>query len=266
MVIVLASLAGLLVGSFLNVCIYRLPRGLSVVRPRSFCPNCNEPIRWYDNIPLLSFLWLRGRCRHCRRTIGWRYPAVELLSGILWASSIAAFGLGFAFLRTILFGSILLCLLFTDWEYRLLPDSLTLGGMIMGLILAVADPLKPGLVQLLLGLDSTRLGALADAAIAALVGSSMLLLLGVAYRLLRGREGLGLGDVKMVAMIGAFCGLERSIQILALGSVLGTIIGGAYMWIQKKDPQRYYLPFGSFLAAGGLVFLFWEIFIALRHG
>lgn len=258
--IFLAILVGLIIGSFLNVCIYRLPRGLSVVSPRSLCPSCTNPIPWYDNIPVISYLVLRGRCRHCSASISWRYPVVELLTAGLFAIAISNVGLTVELLRPLVFGSLLICLLFTDLECRLLPDSLTLGGTLAGFVLAIADPLPAGILAWILRLEGqVRLASLLDSVVAAFVCAGMLWTLGVAYRFLRGREGLGLGDVKMVAMIGSFQGLERAILILAVGSVFGSVIGGLYLLVTRKDPGSFYLPFGSFLAAGGLAYLVWDL-------
>jgi len=146
----LAALAGLLIGSFLNVCIYRLPRDLSVVRPRSYCPNCNRPISWYDNIPVLSFFVLRGRCRKCEQLIPIRYPLVEILTGTMFFISVWGLGPTAAAIKFCIYSAILITLIFADLEERILPDEFTIGGGILAVILAAFVPLNWGIVRLLL--------------------------------------------------------------------------------------------------------------------
>lgn len=247
---ILAGVAGLLIGSFLNVCIYRLPRDLSVIRPRSFCPECDKPIAWFDNIPVLSYLLLLGRCRHCRKHIPLRYPLVELLTGAAFFCAVWGLGLTLAALKFCVFGAILVALVFSDIEERILPDELTLGGIAAGILFAWLVPMRGGVMQLFLKNDRTA--SLAESAFAAVFCAGTLWLVGSLYQRMRHREGLGLGDVKMVAMIGAFLGLQGALLALIVGSLLGAVVGLAYIWFTGKDASTYELPFGSFLGAAAL--------------
>jgi leader peptidase (prepilin peptidase)/N-methyltransferase len=251
--VIIAAMAGLLIGSFLNVCIYRMPRDLSVVRPRSFCPNCEMTVAWYDNIPVLSYLLLLGRCRRCSFRISYRYPLVEAITGLYFAAVATLFPDLPTELRYCVFGALLIGLVFTDIEERILPDEFTLGGLCLGLVLAYASPLPPGVVDLLAaGAMSPRWTSVADAAFSALVTAGSLWLVGTIYRLVRKRDGLGLGDVKMIAMIAAFLGLPGALLTLILGSLSGSIVGLAYIWLAKKEASSYELPFGSFLGVAAI--------------
>lgn len=253
----LAGLFGLLIGSFLNVCIHRMPRDESVVHPRSRCPRCEQPIAWYDNVPVLSWILLRGACRHCREAIPLRYPLVELLTGILFAAAILVYGLTPAGLRTCIFSAILVALIFTDLEERILPDEFTLGGTMAAIALAVAYPPPPGLITFSLPQETGwRLSAGIEAAASAAILSGVLWFVGAIYHRLRGREGLGFGDVKMVACIGAFLGLTSGILALTAGSVLGSLTGIAWILIAREDARTFELPFGSFLGVGALLVAF----------
>jgi leader peptidase (prepilin peptidase)/N-methyltransferase len=252
----IAGLFGLLIGSFLNVCIYRLPRNLSVVQPRSYCPWCERTIAWYDNLPLLSFLLLRGRCRHCRARIPIRYPIVELLTGALFFSAVHALGLTPAAAKLCVFGAILIELIFSDLEERILPDEFTLGGTALGLAFAAFVPLN-GIARLLLfSVSNPRILSITEAALAVVVSAGALWGVGALYQMIRHREGIGFGDVKMVAMIGAFLGLEGVLLTLIVGSLLGAFVGLLYIFLAGKDASTYELPFGSFLgiAAFGVAF------------
>ncbi len=247
----LAGLFGLLIGSFLNVCIYRLPRDLSVVRPRSHCVGCGKTIAWYDNIPLLSFFLLRGRCRACGASIGWRYPVVELLTGVAFFGAFLLFKTPAA-VKTSVFSALLLELIFSDLEERILPDEFTLGGTLMGLILAAAFPGHGGFAMFFPEGVRAWVPSLAEAAAGAGIASGALWLVGEIYYRLRGREGIGLGDIKMVAMIGAFLGLQGVLMTLIFGSVLGSIVGLGYILFAGQSMATYRLPFGTFLGVAAL--------------
>ncbi len=259
----LALLMGLLIGSFLNVCIYRLPRDLSVVRPRSFCPSCGHRIAWYDNVPVLSYLLLRARCRYCKSRISGRYALVELLTGVLFFCYVDRLGPGLPAVKFCLFGALLVGLLFADLEERILPDELTLGGIAAAVVLAWFVPLKDQVAEALLWMAGIQLGerwdSVAEAVMAATVPSLFLWLGGWLYWKLRHREGLGLGDVKLVAMIGAFLGLRGALLTLIAGSLLGSIIGYAYIRLAGKDPATYQLPFGTFLSAAAIAVSFFRL-------
>src|SRR5277367_2391717 len=256
--ILLAALAGLLIGSFLNVCIFRLPRDLSVVQPRSFFPGCEKTIAWYDNIPLLSFLLLRARCRHCSERIPLRYPLVELATALAVGISVAAFGVSLHALKYCLFSAILITLIASDIETQILPDEFTLGGTVLGLIIAAFVPLPPGLMMILLSRSlSIHWIGVAEAALGAAVSSGLIWLVGWLFEKIRNREGMGFGDVKMIAMIGAFLGLQATLLTLIAGSLLGSIVGLAYTAVSRKDWRTQELPFGSFLGVAALVVAAW---------
>ncbi len=251
---VVAFLSGLLIGSFLNVCIYRLPRDLSVVHPRSFCPSCERQISWYDNVPLLSYMLLRGRCRNCHEPISIRYPIVELATGLLFAW--VAYHMGFTpeTLKFCIFSAIIVTLIGSDIEERILPDEFTLGGTLIGFALAWLVPMNASLGHLIApGVQSLRALSLIEAALGALVSAGSILLVAKLYELLRHREGMGLGDVKMVAMIGAFLGLQGSLLTLILGSLVGGIGGLIYILLTGKNAATYQLPFGAFLGGAAVV-------------
>jgi len=249
----LAALAGLLIGSFLNVCIYRLPRDLSVVRPRSFCPACDKPIAWFDNVPVLSFLLLGGRCRHCHQRIPVRYPVVELLTAAAFACSIWFLGLTAAGFKYCVLGAILIALIFSDLEERILPDEFTLGGTVAGVLFAIFVSIPPSIMSLVLvSVHNPRVISVAESLFAAAFCSGSLWGIGLLYQKMRHREGLGLGDVKMAAMIGSFLGIYDALLTLIAASLLGTIVGLFFIWVTGKDASTYELPFGTFLALAAL--------------
>lgn len=253
---ILALLFGLLIGSFLNVCIHRWPRGRSVVRPRSHCVRCRKIIAWYDNIPVLSYLLLRGRCRYCGRHISIRYPAVELLTGLVFFYFVWKLGLTPAAYKWCVFGAILIALVFSDLEKLILPDELTLGGTLIGLAFAAFVKLQDEAALFPLALFGVvpkgRAEWLASAAIGAALPAFFLWGGGWLYLKIRHREGLGFGDVKLMVMVGAFMGLLGSLQALLVGSLFGSVISLIYIKAAKKDAATYQLPFGSFLGVAAL--------------
>lgn len=251
----MAFLFGLLIGSFLNVCVYRLPRDLSVVAPRSYCPECKKGIAWYDNVPLLSFVLLRGRCRYCAARIPWRYPLVELATGLAFGWSVYRLGVSVDALKLCVFSAIIIALIASDIEERILPDEFTLGGALAGLAMAVLAPMNPAIARLAArGIDNPRVLSLIEAAIGTLIGAGSILLVAKLYETVRKREGMGLGDVKMVAMIGAFLGLQGSLLTLIIGSMVGGIGGLVFILLTGKDASTYQLPFGAFLGGAALAF------------
>jgi len=255
---VLAFLAGLLIGSFLNVCVYRLPRDLSVVRPRSYCPACEKQIAWYDNIPVASYLMLGGRCRHCGAKILRRYLMVELATAAAFALCVAALGPTLPALKYAVFSAILITLLATDLEERILPDEFTLGGAAVGIALAALVPIDSGVVTFFLSNAlGLRMASVAEALLSAWIAGGSIWLVGWLYQKFRHREGMGFGDVKMIAMIGAFLGFQETLLTLILASVLGAVTGVAYVLISKKDMATYELPFGSFIGLAGLIVTLW---------
>jgi leader peptidase (prepilin peptidase)/N-methyltransferase len=254
---ILAFLFGLLIGSFLNVCIYRWPRDLSVVRPRSHCPSCEKTIAWYDNVPLLSYGLLGGRCRYCRARIAIRYPVVEMLTALCFSYFMWTFGPGLLGLKMCVFASLLIALLFSDLEERILPDELTLGGALAGLAFALFVRPPDSTAQAVFWFAGVNLSGradwLAESALGAVLPAAFLWGGGWLYEKVRHREGLGLGDVKFMLMVGSFLGLNGALLTLLLGSLAGSVLGYAYLLIARKDPKTYELPFGTFLSAAALV-------------
>lgn len=258
---ILAFLFGLLTGSFLNVCIHRWPRGRSVVRPRSHCVRCRKMIPWYDNIPLASYVLLGGQCRYCKRHISIRYPLVELGTGLLFLYLVLTLGVTPAALKMIVFTSILLALAFCDLEKRILPDEFTLGGAVVGIAFACFVPVPDITAQAVLTAFRFNLQGradwLAEAAVGSLLPAAFLWTGGWLYEKVRHREGLGLGDVKLIIMVGAFLGLRSALQTMILGCIAGVILGYGYIKATHKDPATYELPFGTFLALAGIVAALW---------
>jgi leader peptidase (prepilin peptidase)/N-methyltransferase len=231
---------GLIFGSFLNVCIYRMPRGLSVVSPRSACPNCGQQIAAYDNVPVLSWLWLRGRCRHCHTRITPRYMIVELLLGLLFLACFAEFGLRTETLKWCSFSFLLLGLIFTDAETHILPDKLTLPGLGLGLAWSLVTTVSGPLGFYYDRAAPAALLSFGNALIGAALGAGFIYGTAAIYLRLRGVEGMGMGDVKLMAMAGAFLGAPLTLFVLATASVLGGFYGAAVvLTIFGKRLSRY---------------------------
>ncbi len=239
---------GLIVGSFMNVCIYRWPKEPpenNVIVPRSFCPHCKHTIAWYDNIPVLSFLLLKGRCRHCSGPISLRYPFVELFSAFIWVLSYKLWGLSAEMFIYILFFSLLFIATLVDIEHRIIPDEVSVGGTLLGLLLSFIFPYLHGQTSHLYGLLWSFIGAL--------TGGGFIFLVGVIGEFIFKKEAMGGGDVKLQAMIGAFLGWKWAILSFFLGCFIGSAIG-IYQLIRYKDST---LPFGPALALGAVACLFW---------
>ena len=253
--VLIAALFGLLIGSFLNVCIFRMPYDISIARPRSFCPNCEKPIAWYDNLPLLSYALLRGRCRHCREPISWRYPFVEFLTACCFASAGLQYGFAGTGVKLALFSALVIGCIFTDLAERILPDEFTLGGTAAGLVAAYLVPIsEPRFVDLFLPQEwTTPTRSLIEGVFGAAFPSLTIYLLGEIYLRLRKRDGLGLGDVKLIAMFGAFYGFGPTLVTLLAGSLMGSIVSVVFIRLAKKDAATYELPFGSFLGIAALL-------------
>jgi leader peptidase (prepilin peptidase) / N-methyltransferase len=228
-------LLGLTVGSFLNVCIHRIPRRQSLVYPGSRCPGCGYALRWYDNIPVLGYALLLGRCRTCRARIAIRYPLVELATMALFVVHGMTFGWTALLVPRLFFACTLVVLFAIDLEHHLLPNVITLPGIVIGLIASAVLP--PGIV---------------DAVIGVVIGGGVLWAIGEAYYRYSGHEGMGGGDVKMLAMIGAFLGWKLVLVTLVLSSFAGSIIGLAVI-VLKRGGMKYALPYGTFLALGALI-------------
>ena len=238
---------GLALGSFLNVCIYRLPRGLSVVKPRSACPHCQEPIAFYDNIPVLSWLILGGRCRKCRSVISPRYMLIELLTGILFVACYWHFGWTLSLVKYGTLSFLLLGLIFTDAETKLLPDKLTLPVLVLGVMFSLIVPLNdvasqflPGMVGLQASGASGRVLSLLDSLLGAGVGAAFIYGAGAIYLRWRGMEGMGFGDVKLMAMVGAFLGVKLTVLTIFTASLAGSIFGlSTVLIVWMKRTQRF---------------------------
>jgi leader peptidase (prepilin peptidase) / N-methyltransferase len=256
-VLLFAAVGGLLFGSFLNVCIYRIPRDLSVVAPRSFCPECGRQLTWVENIPLLSFICLRGRCRTCKQPIGWRYPLVEAVCAVAFWAVVYRYGLSVETIKWILFEMILITLFCTDLEERLLPDELTLGGSFVALVAAFAVRVPGSLGEIAFSESRIYVASLLNAVLGALLLSLPIWAIAAVWGKVRRREALGLGDVKLLAMLGLFLGLERGYVVLLIASIAGAIFGaGIWIW-KRKEIAAYEVPLGSFLcAAAALMPLF----------
>jgi leader peptidase (prepilin peptidase) / N-methyltransferase len=257
---VFVFLFGLIIGSFLNVCILRIPTGKSIVMPASACPKCGAAIRPYDNIPVLSYLILGGKCRGCKTKISPMYPLVEFLTGVLFFACYYAFGISVETLKWATFSAILIVLIFTDIRERILPDVVNYTGFALGLIFSFFVHPEDGTAawisnHLFQFPPPVPVLSLVDALVGAAVGSGLLWLVSEAYFRLRGREGMGLGDVKMMLMAGAFLGAKRTLLTILAGSVLGSLLGIAVILARRKDAD-YELPFGTFLGAGALLVVF----------
>ena len=254
---ILAFVFGLLIGSFLNVCIHRWPRNRSVVKPRSHCVRCRKTIAWYDNIPVFSYLFLSGKCRHCGARISWRYPVVEFLTGLLFFYQVSALGTTAAAVKMCLFCAIAIALVFCDLEKRILPDEFTIGGTIVGIAFSPFVPVPDFTAQAVLWMFGANLpkwgNSLAESCFGAFLPAAFLWFGGWVYYKVRHRDGLGFGDVKLVAMVGSFLGLRGALLTLILGSISGSLIGYAYIRITGNDPAEYELPFGSFLGAAAVI-------------
>jgi leader peptidase (prepilin peptidase) / N-methyltransferase len=253
-------LFGLVTGSFLNVCILRIPARKSIVLPASACPKCGTPIRAYDNIPVLSYLLLGGKCRKCKTRISWMYPLVEFLTGALFFAVYKGFGLTPEAAKWALFAAILIVLVFTDLRERLLPDVVNYTGLGLGLAFSLFTNPSDGTALWLSNRmfdfpPPAAILSFADAVIGAAFGSSLLWVVSEAYFRLRGREGIGLGDVKMMLMAGAFLGAKRTLLTIFAGSLLGSVIGVAFILARRKD-SGYELPFGTFLGMGAILVVF----------
>lgn len=240
--IVYLALVGAALGSFLNVCVYRWPAGESVIRPRSRCPSCSTAIPWYDNIPVLSWLILRGRCRTCGEPISIQYPAIELAVALIWLGLALWHGPGLEAVRGAIFVTLLLGIAVIDGKHRIIPDQFSLGGAALGLAVA-AWP------------DGFPLGT---AAIGAGAGYAFMWAIKLGGEALLKKPALGVGDIHMMAMIGAFLGVGGALLTVFLGSALGLLIGVPLAWFQGKlEAMGTYLPLGTFLALGATAAYLW---------
>jgi leader peptidase (prepilin peptidase)/N-methyltransferase len=237
--VVIVVLFGLFIGSFLNVCIYRIQKGESIVWPPSHCPKCTKALKPWDNIPVISYLILKGRCRYCTEPISVRYPVVELLSALLAVSLLYRFGMSVTFLIYYLWACVLLIITFIDLDIQIIPDRLSLGGIVVGLLVVYWLPVT-----------------YKDALIGLILGGGLLLAIIYCYYFLTKKEGMGGGDVKLLAMIGVFTGWQGVLFTVFASSLMGTMVG--IPWgLLKKGTLKAAIPFGPFLALGALIYVFW---------
>ncbi len=230
---------GTCIGSFLNVCIYRLPAQKSVVHPGSACPSCQTPIRFYDNIPILSYLIIKGRCRHCKAPIAIRYPLIELMGGLIALCIALKFGLTLSSLAYFIFATALLVITFIDIDHQIIPNEISLPGIPIGFAVSFFIPeVTP--IESLIGI---------------LAGGGGLWAVATIYLMLTRREGMGFGDVKLLGMVGAFIGWKGVIVTIFAASAIGTLVGVAAMLKSRKD-MKMAIPFGPFLSIGAMIYLF----------
>lgn len=234
-------LFGALLGSFANVVILRMPRGESFVRPRSHCPQCKSQIKWFDNIPIISWLFLMGKCRKCGQSISWRYPFVEFLTGLLFLLAFHFIGPQWYLLEILIFLFCLVCCTFIDIDHFILPDKFTLSGIIIGFVGAVLNPIENrGWVESLIGI---------------FIGGGFLWALAFFYAVLRKEEGMGGGDIKLLAWIGAVLGWKAVPFVIVSSSIVGSV-GGLIAALRSKDKMKTVIPFGPYLALGAVAYIF----------
>jgi leader peptidase (prepilin peptidase) / N-methyltransferase len=265
------ALFGLIIGSFLNVCIYRIPLGKSVVFPGSGCPHCGRSIRFFDNIPVLSYLLLRGKCRSCNEPISMQYSIVELLTAVAFYACARTWNFAPPTFVNSLFLAVVIILIFTDYNHRILPNVLTLPGTIAGILLS---PFQSPPAGQLSSYYSDRLSAIAagllfpgnpgaalpwvGSVLGAIFGGGSLLVVGLGYMKLRKKQGLGMGDVKMMAMVGAFMGFYLAFLTIFFGSLLGLVVG-VYLILFRKMNLQTKLAFGVFLGISAAISLFYGL-------
>jgi leader peptidase (prepilin peptidase) / N-methyltransferase len=236
----LAFVFGACIGSFLNVCIYRIPASVSIVYPGSSCPHCKTMISFYDNIPILSYFLLMGKCRHCKTPISFRYPFIELLGGLSALACILVFGPTLHALAIFFFMATLIVVTFIDLDHRIIPDSITLPGIPIFFLVAFAIPTITW----------------RESIIGILIGGGILFCVAWVYHAITGREGMGGGDIKLLAMMGAVIGWKGILFTVFAASAIGTVVGVLTMIKSYKEGMRLAIPFGPFLATGGILFLF----------
>lgn len=235
-----AFILGTVIGSFLNVCIYRIPAGKSIVSPPSSCPNCGHQIRWFENIPILSYLFLGAQCASCKSKISFRYPAIEILTGLLFVAVLYYFGFSAATVTYWIFVAALVTITFIDLDHQIIPDVISLPGIIVGFICSFFIPWLSWV----------------DSSLGVLLGGGILLSIAWLYEKIAHREGMGGGDIKLLGMLGAFLGWKAILPVVFISSLVGSLIGVPLMFLQKGD-TKLAIPFGPFLAFAATVYLFW---------
>ncbi|HOO91706.1 MAG TPA: prepilin peptidase [Syntrophales bacterium] len=237
---IFSAILGAIVGSFLNVCIYRIPSGKSIAFPASHCPTCGHPVKFYDNIPIISYIFLRGKCRNCHERISPIYPAVELLTAVMSFILFRKYGLSFEYLLSFVFTCALIVITFIDLKHQIIPDIITLPGIPLFALAAIFV------------MDVS----IKDSLIGILIGGGSLYLVALIYQLLTKRDGMGGGDIKLLAMLGGFLGWQSLWFIIMASSLIGAVAGISVM-IAKGQDSKYAIPFGPFLSIGALAYIFW---------
>ena len=240
-ILVLVFLFGISFGSFLNVLIYRLPLKISLIKPPSKCPECDTPIRFYDNIPVISYVILGGKCRHCKKNISLRYPVIEILSGLLTVYAIYSFGFTLKGIEVVFLSLVFLAIFFIDLDHTIIPDVFTIPGVIIGIAVSLLPGAMVGWKQSLIGMA---------------VGGGAFVLVGILGQIIFKKEALGFGDVKYAAMVGAFLGWKNLILMLIIASFLGSIIGISLIYLSGKKGKSTYIPFGPFLTVGAWIAIY----------
>jgi leader peptidase (prepilin peptidase) / N-methyltransferase len=294
LVIAFIFVFGLVIGSFLNVCILRIPEDISIVAPGSRCPRCQTPIKWYDNVPVLGWLWLRGKCRTCGLSISPMYPLVELATGLLFVACYLEFGLTQTAVKWLFFTCLIIVLTITDLRVRMLPDLVNWPGFAAGLFFSAAvppddDPAGYLYTVLLRRIPPRPVDGLLDGLLGAAFGGFLLWAVAAIYKRVRGREGMGMGDVKMMAMVGAFLGVRGAFLTILLGTLLGTVVGitiivglyaagwhrrlaerasrrglGSVSGLRWTIASQYQLPLGTFLGIAALLVVYFGPMMMLR--
>lgn len=249
LLMIFAFAFGAAMGSFANVLIHRLPRGKSIVKPGSRCPACDAPIRWYDNIPIISYLILRARCRSCGASISVRYPVVEALTGLLYAGLVWRTGIQPVTLVLSVFVWALVVVTFIDLDHRIIPNIISVPGTLCGITVSFL----PGYPRPL------------DAALGAILGGGFLLLILFGYQKIMKDEGMGMGDVKLLAMIGSFLGWQALPITILVSSLTGTMVGVVYAIVRGEPVRKFPVPFGPFLALGAVVHIFFGVELILWY-
>ena len=239
MILIFIFFLGAIVGSFLNVCIYRLPRDESILFPPSHCPHCGKPVRLYDNIPIVSYVILRGKCRHCKEAISARYPIVETISGLLSMALVMKYGLTLHLILLLLFVFSLIIITFIDLDYQIIPDILSIPGIFAGICASFFIPMAYWI----------------DSILGILLGGGFLFIIAITYKWVTHREGMGGGDIKLLAMVGAWLGWKAIPFILFSSSFIGALIGGISLLLSRKS-LRYKIPFGPFISIASIIYIF----------
>jgi leader peptidase (prepilin peptidase)/N-methyltransferase len=245
---------GAIIGSFLNVVIHRIPRDHSIVTPGSRCPSCGSAIRFYDNIPIISYILLRGRCRNCGMHISVRYVFVELVTALIFSACFHVFGFSFELPVALVFSVLLIVISFIDLDFMIIPDIMSLGGLLLGIALSFFRR-EPSFLESFVDSFARMpfLNAFLNSVVGVILGGGLLFVIAKSYELLRKKEGMGFGDVKLLGMIGAFCGVKGVVFSLIAGSFIGTVIGIPLMLVKRQGTQ-YAVPFGPFLSLGALLY------------